>query len=223
MISFLQKLFGEVLSRLAIRVLRRDWNVLRLRLQMLHEAYCSSLKPRIPEVLVRALIAGEDHRFSRHRGVDAIAIVAALSRYLSRGQVSGASTITQQLVRVVTRRYERSIGRKVREILLASLVSRAVPKTDVPGLYLAIAYFGWRMNGLKQACRTLGIILPNMTVREAASLVARIKYPQQNALNADRNRQIQIRTQHIMNLLAQGNSSESASLSGELDATVSDY
>ena len=77
----------------------------------------------------------------------------------------GASTINQQLVRVLTNRYERTFKRKVKEILLASLVARAIPKTDIPGIYLSVAYFGWRMNGLVQAVlQTMGIVLPRMTL-----------------------------------------------------------
>ena len=128
---------------------------------------------------MQLLIAGEDHRFYQHSGVDFFAVGAALYRSILQHHMFGASTINQQLVRVLTNRYERTFKRKVKEILLASLVARAIPKTDIPGIYLSVAYFGWRMNGLVQACQTMGIVLPRMTLRQAAVLVAQIKYPRQ--------------------------------------------
>jgi membrane carboxypeptidase/penicillin-binding protein len=58
----------------------------------------------------------------------------------AREAYGGGSTLEQQLARVVTNRYEPTIRRKIEETLLASLLVGRIPKTDIPGLYLSVAY-----------------------------------------------------------------------------------
>jgi membrane peptidoglycan carboxypeptidase len=212
-----------ILASAAAAWLKSDCEMFEAQLQTAYRAYRSSLRGRIPDIVVTALIAGEDHRFHQHFGVDFVAIAAAIWRYIWHGQLSGASTINQQLVRVITRRYDRKVERKVREILLASRVSYVVPKGDIPGLYLSIAYFGWRMNGLEQACETLGIGLPSMTTRQAASLVARIKYPQPKSSLPGRAYQIEGRTEYLMKQMTRYTDSEKLPAGAEPDAAIPRY
>jgi membrane peptidoglycan carboxypeptidase len=209
-----------MLAWLAIRCLNADWQNLEIRLLATYEIYRSSLKTNVPEIIVRALVAGEDHRFYQHSGVDFIGILAALRRSIWQRRTYGASTINQQLIRVLTNRYERTLKRKIKEILLASLVTRSIPKSDIPGVYLSVAYFGWTMNGLEQACRRLGIVLPTITLRQAAALVAQIKYPRPMNVSHARSRQINTRTEHLIRLISRGNDSQKLPIGAEPDAAL---
>ena len=124
-----------------------------------------------------ALVAGEDRRFTSHFGVDTKGLLRAFGVYVSRREVQGASTITQQLVRVVTHDYRRSIRRKAKELCIACAADRQFAKRDQAELYLLLGYYGWRMNGLRQALDRLGFSLP-LDAAQAASLVARLRYPE---------------------------------------------
>src|SRR5207244_8697723 len=94
------------------------------------------------------------------------------------GRREGASTIEQQIVRVLTNRFERTFVRKVHEVLLAALVADLFPKSATPRLYLSIGYFGWRMDGFLQACRRLELRPDILSLDDAADVVARLKYPE---------------------------------------------
>jgi membrane peptidoglycan carboxypeptidase len=146
------------------------------------------------------LVSGEDHRHRTHPGFDVIAIVRAIWRRLSRGTREGGSTIEQQIVRVITGRYERTYLRKLREIGLAILVARRYPKSSLPAVYLSIGYYGWRMNGYRQALLRLGILKRQISPEVAAGLVARLKYPQPHASSSRRKGQIEMRTKHLQAL-----------------------
>jgi membrane peptidoglycan carboxypeptidase len=209
-----------MLAWFAMRYFKAEWQSVEIRLLATYDIYRSSLKTNVPEIIVRALIAGEDHRFYKHSGVDFIGIVAAIRRSIWQRRMFGASTINQQLIRVLTDRYERTLKRKVKEILFASLVTRAIPKSDIPGLYLSIAYFGWAMNGLEQACRRLGIVLPTITLRQAAALVAQIKYPRPMSVSPARSRQIDTRTEYLMRLISRHNNCQKLSIGAEPDAAL---
>jgi membrane peptidoglycan carboxypeptidase len=106
-------------------------------------------------------------------------------------------------VRTLSGEKSRSIKRKFREILLCTLVSRVVPKSEVPGVYLSVAYFGWRMNGLRDACRRLGLAPDQLSIRQAAGIVARLKYPEPEIMSEGRKRQIRYRTEYILRSFAQ--------------------
>jgi hypothetical protein len=136
--------------------------------------------PYPPLLFQQLLVSGEDHRHGFHPGFDPIAIARALWRRMTKTSREGASTIEQQLVRVITGRYERTLRRKVKEILLAILVSRCFPRAELPAVYLRIAYYGWRMQGFSQACDRMGINPSQASIADAARLVARLKYPQQD-------------------------------------------
>lgn len=151
-----------------------------------------------PLLAQRLLICGEDHRFFSHIGFDLTAICRAVYRRVTQGKIEGASTIEQQTVRVLTGQYERTIGRKAREILLAVLLARVVPKCDLPGLYLSVGYYGWRMNNFRQACKRLCLETRTMSLSEAAGLVARLKYPEPRLPSIQRSTQIARRVRHLL-------------------------
>lgn len=105
--------------------------------------------------LAAFVIALEDKRFLDHPGVDAVALCRAALRALQGKANGGASTIDMQLVRTITNRRERSIGRKLREIAVAVLIRRKYGHAVVLNTYLRIAYAGYRLTGLSEAAKTL--------------------------------------------------------------------
>lgn len=107
---------------------------------------------RMPEILPEAFIASEDQDFYEHGGVDYDAIVrASLKNLLAREVVEGGSTITQQLARIVFLGQERSIGRKVREALLAQKMEGELTKEQILERYLNLVYLGSGAYGVADA------------------------------------------------------------------------
>ena len=174
-----------------------SWRVLRRSVELARrELSFSEIRPN--EQMCRLLVLGEDHRMAWHPGVDPLALCRAAWRTYSRGHREGGSTVAMQFVRVLTGRFERTWRRKVDEIALAILVTRYVPKVELPALYLSVGYFGWRMNGIAQACRRLAIDPADCSLHESAMLVARLKYPQPRRCSATRWQQIALRSEYLM-------------------------
>lgn len=148
--------------------------------------------------LLRLLIAGEDHRFKFHRGIDIIALLRASWKTLVLNRREGGSTIAMQLVRVLTGKYDRTLHRKLEEMFLAYKLTKYLSKQEILSLYLSIAYFGWNMHGINQACKSLKLNLDNLTLEESASLIARLKYPEPKNISENRNIQINNRTKYIL-------------------------
>ena len=110
---------------------------------------------KIPEYLLRAVIAVEDSRFWYHSGVDYFAIARALIKDISAGRIKqGASTITQQLAKVVFLSPERTVIRKLREAVLARRLEENLTKEEILELYLNKIYFGHGAYGIEMAART---------------------------------------------------------------------
>jgi membrane peptidoglycan carboxypeptidase len=148
----------------------------------------------------RLLVSGEDRRHGRHAGFDLRAIARAIFRRLTSSHREGGSTIEQQIVRVVTNRFERTWRRKIREILLSALVAEYFSKAETPALYLAIGYYGWRMNNFIQACHRLRLRPDQLTIDDAAALVARLKYPEPRTPPPSRVAQISQRKEYLKRL-----------------------
>lgn len=107
---------------------------------------------QIPEPLIQAFIASEDRRFYEHEGVDYPAIARAVVANVTAGEVvEGASTITQQLARIVFLTQERSLKRKVREAMLAQKMERELSKEQVLERYLNLVYLGSGAYGVADA------------------------------------------------------------------------
>lgn len=191
--------FGFVVSFFAFLCVRSDW-------QRLSDGIKTKMRVLGPKLnddlghLPAALVVCEDIRFFEHRGVDLYSIFRASIRFVRGRSVEGASTITQQLVRVYTDDYHFSLRRKVREILLATLVDLHFSKQDQIRLYLHKAYFGWRMNGLTQAAGRLMYPAP-YAIEHAAEIAARLKYPEPEFPSPQRQRQITCRAAFIMGML----------------------
>lgn len=152
------------------------------------------------QTLIEALIQAEDHRFYSHYGVDIRSIVRAIMITVFTSCTQGASTITQQLARVITGDYRRSIARKFKELCLAAWLDSKVAKHEQAIAYLCVAYFGWRMNGWRQAVNRLRIDFP-CSASDAAAVIARLKYPEPHHPSPRQLRRIRNRQNHILGLL----------------------
>lgn len=159
----------------------------------------SSIHPSLRMQML--LIVGEDHRLGSHPGVDAIALARAIWCTCFRGKRQGGSTIAMQLVRTLTGNYQRTLGRKIKEIIFAVRLTRKVGSEKLPLLYLWCAYYGWRMNTFRTACRQLQLDPAQMTLHDEAELVARLKYPQPRNPSAARRAAIKWRGRHLITLL----------------------
>ena len=181
-------------------VVSTDWAVVRSRINAEWRRLEQDPDFVPPVALQRLLVSGEDHRCLWHPGCDPAAICRALWRRVARGSREGASTIEQQVVRTITGRYERTLRRKLREVVLAVLVAAAFPKSVLPAVYLGIAYYGWRMNGYRQACMRLRLGPRTLSLDDAAALVARLKYPEPRVAPIARRCQIDRRRRHLIAL-----------------------
>ena len=138
---------------------------------------------RIPQHVVKALLAAEDSRFYTHRGVDIYAIVrASFANLKRRGVHEGASTLTQQLVRGFFLTPERTFSRKIREAILAYRVEKNHTKDEILYLYLNQVYFGHGNYGIEAACRDyFGKSVGEINIAEAALLAGLPRSPSRNS------------------------------------------
>ena len=133
----------------------------------------------LPSYVPQAFIAIEDRRFYEHYGVDPFGIARALiANILHRGVAQGGSTITQQLAKNLFLTQERTIHRKLQEVLLALWLERKFTKTQILELYLNRVYFGSGAYGIEQASqRYFGKSAKDMSLPEAALLAGLVKSP----------------------------------------------
>jgi 1A family penicillin-binding protein len=150
------------------------------------EVPLSSISPH----LIRAIIAIEDQRFYDHAGVDFVRVVGAAITNLRKGRVAqGGSTITQQLVRQSFLSRNKTIRRKLKEIVLAERLEREFTKNEILQLYLNKVYFGDGLYGVEAA--SLGFFgkhASDVDVAEAALLAGLVKSPSAYAPTIDRTR-----------------------------------
>ncbi|MBD2021956.1 penicillin-binding protein 1A [Leptolyngbya sp. FACHB-36] len=127
---------------------------------------------KLPARVVKAFVAAEDRRFYQHNGVDYQSIVRALaSNLVARDVVEGASTITQQLARVVYLNQERSMWRKLQEAFLAQKIERELSKPQILEKYLNLVYLGSGAYGVADAAWVyFGKTVDQLTLAETAMI-----------------------------------------------------
>jgi penicillin-binding protein 1A len=125
----------------------------------------------IPQVLKDALLAIEDARFYEHSGVDYRGVGRALVAGLTGGVRQGASTITMQVARTFFLSPEKTVKRKLTEVVLAFRIESALSKDQILELYMNQIYLGQRTYGFASAARTyFKKRLTDLTLAEAAML-----------------------------------------------------
>ncbi|HYP42335.1 MAG TPA: PBP1A family penicillin-binding protein, partial [Chloroflexia bacterium] len=131
---------------------------------------------KVAPLVISATIAAEDATFYTNLGVDPVGIVRAVTINLSGEGRSGASTITQQVVRQVVlgekERTEQTLARKIKEAVLALQMTREYSKNDIMELYLNQNYYGHRAYGIAAAARTYFDKEPDQLNLAEAALLA---------------------------------------------------
>ena len=133
----------------------------------------------LPAYVPKAFIAIEDRRFYSHYGIDPIGLARAVAaNVLRRGVAQGGSTLTQQLAKNLFLTPERTLSRKLQEVVLAMWLERKFTKSQILDLYLNRVYFGAGAYGIEAAAqRYFGKSARQMTLAEAAMLAGIVKSP----------------------------------------------
>ncbi len=131
---------------------------------------------KIPDHLIKSLIVIEDKRYRKHYGVDLYAILRAIFRNTTTKRLEGASTIVQQLIRNITNEREINIKRKMREIILASLIDKIYSKDEILFAYFDTYKFE-NCIGIYTFCKSENYDLANLSIGQSAEIAARFKYP----------------------------------------------
>lgn len=133
----------------------------------------------VPKPLADAFLAAEDDRFREHPGVDFSALVRAVVELARTGEKrQGGSTITMQVARNFFLSRDRTYERKVKEILLALKIERALSKDEILELYLNKIFLGQRAYGIAAAARVYyGVELDQLDLAQSAMLAGLPKAP----------------------------------------------
>jgi penicillin-binding protein 1C len=134
----------------------------------------------VDPALLRMLVAYEDRRFESHSGVDVLALGRAAWQLAVNGRiVSGASTLSMQVARLIEPRRERSISAKLIQIARAIQIERRLSKTEILNLYLTHAPYGGNLEGVRAASLAwFGKEPKRLSTAEAALLVALPQLPE---------------------------------------------
>ncbi|KJC35557.1 penicillin-binding protein [Bradyrhizobium sp. LTSP885] len=142
-------------------------------------------KAAVDPTYLKLLFAYEDKRFYAHHGIDPLALSRAAFQLLTSGHiVSGGSTITMQLARLMEPRQQRSIYAKLRQMVRAVELERQLSKDQILDLYLALAPFGGNLEGVRAASIAyFGKEPKRLSLAEAALLVALPQSPERRRLD----------------------------------------
>lgn len=134
---------------------------------------------KIPDHVQQAFIAAEDDEFYQHHGIDIKGVVRAVMMNIVKMSIhQGASTITQQMTRNILLNQEKSVSRKIREIILACKIDWNLSKDEILYLYLNHIYLGEGAYGVQAASLTYyDKNVDKLTLAEAAMLAALPKTP----------------------------------------------
>ncbi|RFS77852.1 hypothetical protein D0U00_16985 [Leclercia adecarboxylata] len=165
LLSFPYLLMAMVVFKFRIKSITDDYNKC-----IEYIRHSSGNEKAISLSLIDTLRLAEDHRQLLHRGVDPVAILRTIYLRLFKNIHQGASTIDQQFVRTITKRYEKTVRRKIREQILAILIRKASTADDICKAYISCCYYGYGTYGLAKLIKT------HATISEF-DIAARVKYP----------------------------------------------
>ncbi|MEO8305219.1 MAG: penicillin-binding protein 1A [Betaproteobacteria bacterium] len=132
----------------------------------------------VPDVMKNAILAAEDERFYSHGGVDYLSVLRAAASNLASGTQQGAGTITMQVARNFFLTREKTITRKLREVMLAWKIEESLSKDEILQLYVNQIFLGQRAYGFAAAAQIyFGKALKDVTPAEAAMLAGLPKAP----------------------------------------------
>ncbi len=184
----------------------------RWRLPATHDA----VDPRFRDLL----IASEDRRFFEHHGVDAIALARAATQLVeARRIVSGGSTLTMQVARLLEPRRARAFGAKTSQILRALWMENRLGKGEILDLYLRLAPYGGNLQGIRAASLAyFGHEPRRLSLAEAALLVALPQSPERRRLDRFPDRAEAARDRIIDRAVAMGLASAEEAASARAEA-----
>ncbi len=141
----------------------------------------------LPKTVPQAFVAAEDQRFYSHSGIDIQRIFGALWADIRSGSLDqGASTITQQLIKLTHLSAEKTWSRKLQEAVLAFQLENNYSKDAILEMYLNVVYFGRGAYGIEAAAQSyFGIPAADLDVEQAACLAAILKAPSYYAPHLD--------------------------------------
>lgn len=164
---------------------------------------------QIPKPLIYAFIATEDKTFYTNSGIDfyglARTAITDVYKFVRRQKLAGASTITQQVVKNILLTNERTITRKIKEIILSYRISKILSKDKIMEIYLNHIYLGMQAYGIVSASEEyFGKTVAQLTIPEMAMLAAMPKAP--SAINPFRNynRALQRRNWVLLRMMEDG-------------------
>ncbi len=154
---------------------------------------------KIPLHVRNAFIAMEDARFYKHHGIDLWRIGGAVVRNIKAGSYQeGASTITQQLIKLTHLTSRKTLSRKAQEAWLALQLERQASKDEILGMYLNVVYFGKGAYGIEAAAQSyFGKSCSDLSLAEGAMLAGVIKAPGNYAPHISLERAIERRNRVI--------------------------
>lgn len=132
----------------------------------------------IPVVVKNAFISAEDKSFYQHKGYDPIGIIKAVIDKARGGRLRGASTISQQVAKIMLLSGDRKLERKIKELILSTRIEAALGKDRILEIYLNEIFLGQNSYGVTAAAEVyFGKSLEEVTIEEAAYLAALPKAP----------------------------------------------
>ena len=146
----------------------------------------------IPKKVKFAFISAEDARFYDHPGIDLIRIAGAAWQDIKAGSyVQGASTITQQLIKLSHLNADKTISRKLEEAVLAYQMEKRYSKDDILEMYLNFVYFGRGYYGIEAAALGyFGVHAKELSIAQAATLAGILKSPSNYAPHLNREKSL---------------------------------
>jgi penicillin-binding protein 1C len=161
-------------------VLDRNGKLLRAYLTSEGRWRLPATRDEVDPDYLEALLAYEDKRFFQHHGVDPLAFLRAAFQLVTHGRiVSGGSTLTMQVARLLEPREHRSFDAKLRQTVRALQLEWALSKDEILALYFTLAPYGGNLEGVRAASLAyFGKEPRRLTLGEAALLVALPQSPE---------------------------------------------
>jgi len=137
---------------------------------------------QISPLMVKALLAAEDADFYQHKGLDYLGILRAVYNSVRAGRLKGSgSTITQQTVKNILLTQEKTLARKIKEILLTRQLEERFSKDEILNMYLNTIYFGHGREGIEEASLFyFGKRALELELHEAATIAGLIQSPERH-------------------------------------------
>lgn len=120
----------------------------------------------------------EDKRYFKHSGIDIYCVPRLVKQLVTKKRIGGISTIEQQYVRTVINKKERTVKRKLQEMVLSWLITKRLSKETVLRSYLSSAYFGYKLNNCDKASKLIfNCQASDISQLESAILASLLVYP----------------------------------------------